>query len=239
LYAPFGYLRENPKEYFAAVDYCLDERLSRSDSSFCLKGLGITMMSKFQGQNLEGSEVYVTGLDAEMKYSFYQGVLGYAQLSGKTESELAGTCSRFQTDASLCYAVHQSMKPTFSAYASLNAARDARRDSRALGLAQEYFTHANERDLNALETMIDDSTTYSSQDGVYLGANQIMEMQRNFFGGHESVYWDVTKSEEIRPGVALIDFKFYGTDDNGQPVEDSGSAYIIVHDDIVQHIEIR
>jgi plastocyanin len=239
LYAPFGYLRENPKDYFGAVNFCTDPRLTRSDSSFCLKGLGITMMSKFKGQNLEGSELYVTGLDADLKYAFYQGVLGYAQLSGKTASELAATCTRFATDSVLCDGVYQSMEPTFAAYAALNTERDSLKNSDVLRLAKTYFTFANDRDLSSIQAMLTDSTSFSDDNGVYLGGSQIMEMHRTFFARYKSAYWDVSEIDVSQPGIARVNFVFYGVDHNNQSVEESGVAYIIAKDDILKHIELR
>jgi plastocyanin len=105
LYSSFGYLRIHPKDYAGAVQTCTAPSVPESDAQFCLKGLGITMMSKFKGQNLEGSEVYVAHLPPETKRFFYQGVLGYAQLSGVSKEVLTSTCGRFKTDTLLCTSV--------------------------------------------------------------------------------------------------------------------------------------
>lgn len=239
LYAPFGYLREHPKDYFGAVQFCLDPRATRLDSSFCLKGLGITMMSKFHGQNLEGSEIYMTGLDADLKYGFYQGVLGYAQLSGKSAKELSETCGKFTTDEPLCYSVYQSMEPTFTAYSELNARRDILRNSQSLHLAREYFDFANQRNLTGVETILKDETTFSTRDGVSLGKAQIMEKLRSFFSEYSSLFWDIQTYEEIQPGIAKVAFVFYGTKLDGNLVEEKGVAYVIAQDDDLKHIEIR
>ena len=239
LYSPFGYLRENPKDYFGAVQFCMDSRLSRSDSSFCLKGLGITMMSKFNGQSLEGSEVYVTGLDADLKYAFYQGVLGYAQLSGKSAAELALTCSNFSTDKILCDSVYTSMEPTFAGYAELNARRDALKNSQSLHIARTYFDFANQRDLAGISSLIHNDTSYSTADGVLLGTSQVMEELRTFFGKYSSAFWDVQSYEEAQPGIAKVNFIFYGTTQGGDLEEETGRAYIIVQENKLKHIEIR
>jgi hypothetical protein len=63
------------------------------------------MMSKFKGQHLEGSEVYVAGLSAEAKQAFYEGVLHYADLSGVHKDVLNATCNLFKTDTNICIAV--------------------------------------------------------------------------------------------------------------------------------------
>jgi hypothetical protein len=105
LYSSFGYLRLHSKDYPGAVTMCTTSGLNESDSGFCLKGLGITMMSKFKGQHLEGSEVYVDGLSKNEKRAFYEGVLGYARLSGVSDDELQHTCTLFKNDTDICRAV--------------------------------------------------------------------------------------------------------------------------------------
>lgn len=239
LYAPFGYLRENPKDYFGAVRLCTESDISTSDSTFCLKGLGITMMSKFQGRNLEGSELYVAGLDAELRYAFYQGVLGYAQLSGVSETELQRTCGLFQADGALCLSVHQSMKPTFEAYDRLFEAQAAA-NSNASQIARKYLELTNERDLSGIQTFLTDTSTYSSPDGqLYYGTSQIMEAFRLFYGEHISLFWDISTLQEIRPSVVFVEFTFYATTIAGAQIEKMGEAYIIINSDTVQHIELR
>ena len=110
LYAPFGYLRSHPKDYDGAVQLCTESELSQSDKDFCLKGLGITMMSKFKGQHLEKSAAYVADLPSEQRRFFYEGVLGYATLSGVQKSKLEKTCSLFTYDYALCLAVLRQVK---------------------------------------------------------------------------------------------------------------------------------
>ena len=105
LYSPFGYLRFHPKDYEGAVHMCTKSALKDIDAEFCLKGLGMTMMSKFKGQNLEGSEKYVAESSPKEKHAFYQGVIGYARLSGIKEVELQKTCSILENDTTICEAV--------------------------------------------------------------------------------------------------------------------------------------
>ena len=102
LYAPFGYLRTHTKDYSGAVRMCTENGLQEIYAGFCLKGLGITMMSKFNGRHLEHSEVYVAGRPYKEKLAFYQGVLGYARLSGVSEKTLASTCALLQSDTDVC-----------------------------------------------------------------------------------------------------------------------------------------
>lgn len=110
LYSTFGYLRTHAKDYSGAVQMCTASALSQSDTNFCLKGLGITMMSKFKGQNLEGSEVFVDGLSAEKKRAFYEGVMGYARLSGLGEEKLNNACGLLKTDMEICLGVLKDAK---------------------------------------------------------------------------------------------------------------------------------
>lgn len=105
LYSTFGYLRTHVKDYDGAVAMCTTSGLKDSDVEFCLKGLGITMMSKFKGQHLEGSEVYVDGLSTEKKRAFYEGVMGYAYLSSLRKSELEHSCNLFKNDTDICLTV--------------------------------------------------------------------------------------------------------------------------------------
>lgn len=239
LYAPFGYLREHQKDYFGAVRLCTESGLSDFDSSFCLKGLGITMMSKFNGQNLEGSELYVTGLAPELRYAFYQGVLGYAQLSGVGEAELKNTCNLFKTDSELCLGVHASMEPTFAAYQRL-AAQSQNSNSESIKTALTYFNLANARNLVGIEKLFTLNTTFSFENiGVYYGAPQIMGSLRAFFGSYAYLDWDVTSSQEIRAGVVYVQFTFSGQTLDGESVSYPGEAYVIVNGEDIQHLEIR
>jgi len=102
LYATFGYLRLHPRDYIGAAGLCSKSGLNNLDDDFCFKGLGMTMMSKFKGQNMEQSEVYVAGQSLEEKQAFYQGVMGYAHLSGLSSDELQNVCNLLKNDALIC-----------------------------------------------------------------------------------------------------------------------------------------
>ncbi|MDB5239076.1 MAG: hypothetical protein JWO00_411 [Candidatus Parcubacteria bacterium] len=102
LYSTFGYLRVHPKDYTGAAALCAKSGLNDSDDHFCLKGLGMTMMSKFKGQSMENSEMYATDLSLAEKYSFYEGVLGYAHLSGLSNAQLGDVCGLLKGDSLVC-----------------------------------------------------------------------------------------------------------------------------------------
>jgi hypothetical protein len=102
LYSPFGYLRFNPKDYSGAAQQCSMDSLSKTDQYFCLKGLGMTMMSKFKGKNLEESEIYVDKLSVEQKHAFYQGLINYSRLSGISEENLKKACGLLKNDGVVC-----------------------------------------------------------------------------------------------------------------------------------------
>ena len=102
LYSSFGYLRTHAKDYYGAVNMCTQSNLDEGDKGFCLKGLGITMMSKFKGVHMEGSEVYVQELSQVEKKAFYEGVMGYARLSGLSQQALEKVCNLLKTDGAIC-----------------------------------------------------------------------------------------------------------------------------------------
>ena len=102
LYAPFGYLRIHPKDYTGAIQACTQKDWKTTDSQFCLKGVGMTMMSKFKNKHLENAETLVAVFSPELKKAFYQGVFGYAHLAGFSIADLNATCSLFKVDGELC-----------------------------------------------------------------------------------------------------------------------------------------
>ncbi len=102
LYSTFGYLRTHVRDYAGASALCTKSGLPESDTQFCLKGLGLTMMSKFKGKNLHQSEQYVVGLPILQKLAFYQGVVGYATISGLTDGAITNACNLLTTDSQIC-----------------------------------------------------------------------------------------------------------------------------------------
>ena len=110
----------------------------------------------------------------------------------------------------------------------------------AVELAQRYFDLSNQGNLAEIEKLFTSSSTYSSANtGVYLGVDQIMDMQAAFFAGFETLAWDVHQVEEIRPGVVLFDFTFSGKTLDGETVVRPGLEYVIVYHGKLQHVDVR
>lgn len=105
LYAHLGYLRTHPRNFTGAIGLCTASGLSNSDTNFCLKGIGITMMKHFTSRRLDQTEKLVEGLDDEKKYSYYLGVVGYARLSNMSDATLYAFCNGLKNDKDLCSAV--------------------------------------------------------------------------------------------------------------------------------------
>ncbi len=105
LYAHLGFLRTHPRDFAGATKLCTDNGLVLNDKLFCIKGIGITMMKHFTSHHLEEAEKLVAGLSYLEKYAYYQGVIGYARLSGVSEVNLQQFCTVLQNDKDVCDAV--------------------------------------------------------------------------------------------------------------------------------------
>jgi len=109
-----------------------------------------------------------------------------------------------------------------------------------LQLAKHYFALSNTSDMAGIRALMTPGTTYSSANtGVYLGVDQIMEMQTRFLESFETLSWDVTSAEEVRPGVVRFEFVLSGVKHDGEQVRLSGVEYVIVYNGKLQHIEVR
>ena len=107
-------------------------------------------------------------------------------------------------------------------------------------LAKHYFDLSNEGKLADIKKLFTPSSTYSSANtGIYLGADQIMDMQAKFFAGFETMDWDVHSVKEVKLGIVLFDFTFTGTTFDGAAVHRSGREYVIVYNGKIQHVEVR
>ena len=110
----------------------------------------------------------------------------------------------------------------------------------AVQIAKHYFDLSNEGRLADIKKLFTPSSTYSSANtGVYLGADQIMEMQTKFFASFETMAWEVHSVKELKPGIVLFDFSFSGKTLDGEVVHRSGREYVIVYNGKIQHIEVR
>lgn len=109
-----------------------------------------------------------------------------------------------------------------------------------LEIAKHYFDLSNRSDFAGIALLFTDSTTYSSQTtGLYLGKDNILEMQREFHGKFSSLHWQINSVKELKPGIVMFDYTFIAKLANGEKTESFGTEYVIVHDSKIQHIEIR
>ena len=107
-------------------------------------------------------------------------------------------------------------------------------------IAKKYFDLANKGNLESIEEMFTDSSTYSSQNtGVFLGKTSIMKMMEPFFSSFNSLRWDVLNVEEISDGVILFDFILNGEKNTGETVSIKGIEYVIIFNQKIQHIDVR
>lgn len=107
-------------------------------------------------------------------------------------------------------------------------------------LAKRYFELSNQRKLDEIKQLFTASSTYSSANsGVYLGADDIMNMQSRFFAGFKTMHWEILTLDEINPGIVYIDFVFTGQSINDETIEKTGEEYVVVYDDKLQHVEVR
>lgn len=107
-------------------------------------------------------------------------------------------------------------------------------------VAREYFEVSNESDMEKIALLLTPSTTYSSvRQGVFLGVKQIIEMQTAFHTSFDHLNWEIKAIDEIRPGVALIDFVMRAQREGEEMLEIPGDEYVIVHEGKIQHIEVR
>jgi hypothetical protein len=112
--------------------------------------------------------------------------------------------------------------------------------TKALTLGIHYFELSDKANLEKIRNLFTPSSTYSSAyTEVYLGADQIMEMQTEFFAKFESMKWDIHSSKEVGPGVVLFDFTFTGKTLDGENVCRPGLEYVIFFDGKLQHVDVR
>lgn len=107
-------------------------------------------------------------------------------------------------------------------------------------LAYNYFKLSNESNMIEIEKLFKESITYSSKNtGLYFGINNIIEMQKSFHWSFKKLEWKMHSIEEIKPWIILIDYEFNWLKDTWEKVIDSWLEYIIIHNEKIQHIEIK
>ena len=112
--------------------------------------------------------------------------------------------------------------------------------SSTIEIAERYFELSSQSDLDSIESMFTDSSTYSSVNtGVYLGRSQIMTMMRAFHASFQSLTWTIDHIEEIRPGVAQIEFSLISLNGQGKKSRSKGSEYVLTFNGLLQHVEVR
>ncbi|WP_120501698.1 nuclear transport factor 2 family protein [Roseovarius sp. EL26] len=112
--------------------------------------------------------------------------------------------------------------------------------SNAIEIALNYIEASNRSDMEAITSMMNPSTTYSSQNtGLYLGDEQIMAMQAAFHADFVSLHWDISELQEIRPGVVQFAFTMSGTKQTGEQISVAGQETVIVYNNCLQHIEVK
>jgi len=110
----------------------------------------------------------------------------------------------------------------------------------AIEKAQHYFDLSNASDFDRIKALFTKNSTYCSGTGeLYLGVNDIMAMQRSYHGSFKSLKWQVKTVEIIKPNIILFNFDFKGENQAGETVENSGLEYIIIHNEKIQHIDVR
>ncbi len=109
-----------------------------------------------------------------------------------------------------------------------------------VAIAKKYFRLSNQSDFDGIGKLLSDSTKYSSQNtGVFIGKDDIITMQKNFHSKFSSLSWKVNSVEEVKPGVVLFDYSFEAKTKDEEVVKSEGLEYVIVHNNKIQHIEIK
>ncbi|MFT5561412.1 MAG: hypothetical protein ACJAVI_003658 [Candidatus Azotimanducaceae bacterium] len=112
--------------------------------------------------------------------------------------------------------------------------------SSTIEIAKRYFELSSKSDMDSIESMFTDSSTYSSVNtGVYLGKSQIMTMMRAFHTSFQSLKWSIDHIEEIRHGVAHIEFSLISLNSLGEVNESKGNEYVLTFNGFLQHVEVR
>lgn len=112
--------------------------------------------------------------------------------------------------------------------------------SKELTLAKHYFELSNQSDFENITELFDESSTFCTRNNEYfIGAENIMRMQRLHHGLYKKLNWSVNDVEEVKPGVICFDFSFEGMTQTDELVQITGIEVVIIQDGIIRHIDVR
>jgi len=104
---------------------------------------------------------------------------------------------------------------------------------------QQYFEYSNVSNFDKILELFTDTSTYSSQKtGLYVWAQDIIEMQKTFHASYNKLHWKVIRIDEEKPWIVKVDFLFTWLKQE-EKIEFSAIEYLIIVDGKIQHIEIR
>ena len=110
----------------------------------------------------------------------------------------------------------------------------------ALETARLYFDLSNASDFAGIGKMLHAGTSYRSGNGdLFLGAEDILAMQREYHGSFARLHWTVDRAEEIGPGIARLEFSFKGESAGGEPVSYRGIEHVLARDGRIEHIDVE
>ena len=108
-----------------------------------------------------------------------------------------------------------------------------------LDIANRYFELSNASDFAGIARLLCDTTTYRSGDGkFFLGAHDIMAMQRAYHGSFNQLLWTVTEVAEVDPGIVRLEFDFSGENDAGERIVYSGVEHVLAKNGVIVHIDV-
>jgi len=107
-------------------------------------------------------------------------------------------------------------------------------------LVKHYFEISNDSNIDEIKKLFTENSTYSSTNtGLYLWADKIIEMQEEFHWKFLSLNWDIDKIEEIKDWIIEVKFSFNWVDKKWKKISFWWAENIIVFENKIQHIEIK
>ena len=106
-------------------------------------------------------------------------------------------------------------------------------------VAKKYFDLSNDSNFSEIAKLFTDTTVYTSQNtGEYIGADDIITMQKAFHGKFIKLNWTVNSINEINRSVYLFDYSFKGVKKDGDEMTSNGLEYITVKNKKIERVEI-